>query len=59
MTIHRAKARRNKDGWYIRCAICKTRLNLSECPVPGGMANSTETCYECNADIEVQPVYND
>lgn len=59
MTIHRAKARRSKDGWYVRCPICKTRLNLSECPVPGGMANNIETCYECSADIEVQPIYDD
>jgi hypothetical protein len=59
MTIYRARARKSKDGWYVKCPICKTRLNLDECPVPGGMANNIETCCECGIDIEVQPIRND
>ncbi len=39
--------------------ICKARLCLDECPVPGGMGNNIETCCECGADIQVQPIRSD
>jgi len=59
MSIHRAKAKEGKDGWYVRCPICRARLELDECPIPGGMNTNIETCYECRADIEVQPPSED
>ena len=59
MSIHRAKAKGMKDGWYICCPVCRVRIELSECPIPGGMNNNIETCYECGADIEVQPSSED
>jgi hypothetical protein len=59
MSIHRAKAKEGRDGWYIRCPVCRTRIELVECPIPGGMNNNIETCFECGADIEVQPSSED
>ena len=55
MSIYRAKARERKHSWYIQCPLCGARIELDECPIPGGMNNNIETCYECGADIEVQP----
>jgi len=59
MSMHRAKAKEKKKGWYIRCPICRVRIELDECPIPGGMNNNIETCFECGADIEVQPSLED
>ncbi len=59
MSIHRAKAKERENGWYIRCPVCRARLKLDECPIPGGMNNNIETCCECGADIEVQPPSGD
>jgi len=56
MTMHRAKAKESKNGWYIRCPVCRSRIKLDECPVPGGMGNNIEICYECGVGIEVQPL---
>lgn len=53
MSIHRAKAKETKDNWYVRCPVCGTRIKLDECPIPGGMNNNIETCYECGTDIAV------
>jgi len=55
MSIHKSKARETRSGWYIRCPVCKTRIALDECPVPGGLNCNIEVCCECGADIEVQP----
>ena len=55
MSLYRARAKEIKDSWYILCPVCRTRIELEECPVPGGMNNNIETCAECGSDIEVQP----
>jgi hypothetical protein len=55
MGIHKAKAEDTRNGWYIRCPVCRSRIELDECPIPGGMNNNIEVCYECGVDIEVQP----
>jgi hypothetical protein len=55
MSIHKAKAKDTRNGWYIRCPVCRSRMELEECPIPGGMNNNIEVCYECGVDIEVQP----
>jgi hypothetical protein len=53
MSIHKAKAKDTRNGWYIRCPVCRSRIELDECPIPGGMNNNIEVCYECGMDIEV------
>jgi len=54
MKISRAKAIERKNGtWYIICPSCKSRINLEECPIPGGMTYNIEFCYEYGAEIEV------
>jgi rRNA maturation endonuclease Nob1 len=55
MTIRKAKAIENAGAWHIRCPECKARIDLDECPVPGGMVANIETCFECGTHIEVQP----
>ncbi|NWF77647.1 MAG: hypothetical protein HXY36_03530 [Chloroflexi bacterium] len=56
MSIRKAKAKDTRNSWYIRCPVCGSRIELDECPIPGGMNNNNiEVCYECGADIEVQP----
>jgi len=55
LTIYKAKVKEKEDGWHIRCPVCRARIELDECPAPGGMNNNIETCYECGVDIEVQP----
>ncbi len=55
MSIPKAIAKDTSNGWYIRCPVCKSRMELDECPIPGGMNNNIEVCYECGVDIEVQP----
>jgi len=50
-----AKAKEVKEGWKIKCPICKTDFYLEECPIPGGLGNNIEICPECGAYIEVQP----
>jgi len=54
-TLPKAFAREKGDNWYIRCPECKTKIELEECPVPGGMAANIETCPECGIDIAVYP----
>lgn len=51
----KAFAKETKDGWYIRCSECKTKIDLEECPTPGGMTANIETCYECGIDMAVYP----
>lgn len=54
MKIRKAKAKERKDGtWYVVCPVCRLRINLDECPAPGGMTFNVEFCYECGAEIEV------
>jgi len=55
MSIHRVKAKEKRDGWYIRCPVCRTKIDLDECPISGGMNNNIEICFECGTYIEVQP----
>lgn len=52
----RTKARERKDiSWYVLCPSCRSRINLDECPIPGGMTYNVEYCYECGAEIEIYP----
>lgn len=55
MTIYKSKTKENREGWHIICPLCKTKIELTECPVPGGFNNNIEECFECGIDIEVQP----
>ncbi len=55
MSLRMAKAEEVRDGWYIKCPVCKTRIDLDRDPAPGGMEANIETCFECGADIEVHP----
>ncbi|MEW6455263.1 MAG: hypothetical protein AB1410_00930 [Acidobacteriota bacterium] len=56
MRVRKAKAKERKNGtWYIRCPVCKSRIDLDECPIPGSMTFNVEFCYECGAEIEVCP----
>lgn len=60
MRMRRTKAKERKDGmWYILCPNCKSRIDLDECPVPGGMTYNVEFCYDCGIEIEVQPQLED
>jgi rRNA maturation endonuclease Nob1 len=52
---NRAIARQDMDTWYIKCPVCGTRVELEECPAPGGMAHNVEFCPECGAEIEIIP----
>ena len=54
MTKHYAKAKERKDGsYYINCPVCRKRITLSKCPIPGGMESNIEFCPECGCEIEV------
>jgi len=54
MSLRKSKAKQRKDGtWYIVCPSCRHRIDLDECPIPGGMTYNVEFCYECGAEIEV------
>ena len=55
MTMRKARARGSVDPWYIKCPECRTRIDLDECPAPGGMVANIEICPECSTYIEVQP----
>jgi DNA-directed RNA polymerase subunit RPC12/RpoP len=56
MTLRKAIARERKNGtWYIICPECRSRIDLDECPAPGGMNFNVEFCYECGTEIEVYP----
>ena len=59
MTIRKAKVIKNADAWYIKCPECRARIDLYECPAPGGMVANIETCFECGTYIEVQPGRDD
>lgn len=59
MTMRKARARGSVDTWYIKCPECRTRIDLDECPAPGGMVANIETCPECGTYIEVQPRKDD
>jgi len=50
-----AIARRSGDEWYIKCPVCGARIELEECPAPGGMAHNVEFCPECQTEIEIIP----
>jgi len=56
MEIREVKAKEKRDGtWYVTCPACRSRIDLDECPIPGGMTYNVEFCYDCGAEIEVQP----
>lgn len=59
MNIYESKAREVRNGWRIRCPVCRSWTALDECPIPGGMNNNIEVCCECGVDIEVQPPTDD
>jgi rRNA maturation endonuclease Nob1 len=54
MKVRKATAKERKDGtWYVICPSCRSRIDLDECPIPGGMTYNAEFCYECGTEIEV------
>ena len=53
MTKHNAKAKEKDDCWYVQCPLCRSKIILEECPIPGGMGNNIEFCPECGCEIEV------
>jgi len=56
MEIKKVKVKERKDGtWYVICPLCRSRIDLDECPIPGGMAYNVEFCYECGTEIKVYP----
>lgn len=55
MSVHSTIAKEIRVGWYVKCPVCGTRIDLDRSPVPGGMECNIETCFECGADIEVNP----
>jgi rRNA maturation endonuclease Nob1 len=56
MKIRRAEARERKNGaWYVICPLCKSRINLDECPIPAGMTYNVEFCNACGTEIEIYP----
>ena len=55
MSVYAAKAKEVRTDWYIKCPVCKTRVNLDRSPEPGGMEANIATCFECGADIVVHP----
>jgi len=57
--MRKARTIETADTCHIRCPECRTRIDLDECPAPGGMVANIEICPGCGAYIEVQPCSED
>jgi len=54
MKIRKVAAKEARNGyWYIACPVCRSRIDLDECPISGGMTYNVEFCYECGAEIGI------